>query len=81
MRESSLILIKRMLSRLLFLKRVKNWPPDIFSCEVCSRTKEYNEKYDAFFCSFCNEWKEKECGDPECEYCAQRPPTPGKKKG
>lgn len=45
-------------------------------CDICGSKKVYYEKYDAKFCSQCNEWKEIGCADTNCEYCRQRPSRP-----
>lgn len=45
-------------------------------CKKCSNFIIHYEKYDAFFCAYCNEWTEKACGDPDCEYCKNRPEKP-----
>lgn len=37
---------------------------------------KYSEKYDANYDELTNEWLEKKCSDPECEYCAGRPDRP-----
>ena len=33
-------------------------------------------EFDAACCPLCNEWVEVNCGDPDCEYCFNRPTTP-----
>jgi len=45
-------------------------------CKSCNFEKKYNEKHDAYYCESCDEWLEKNCGDPECDYCADRPEKP-----
>jgi hypothetical protein len=44
----------------------------------CEQTKEYSEKYDAYYCVSCNEWLEDICTDRDCEFCKIRPLTPQK---
>lgn len=34
----------------------------------------YSKKYDAYFDDETGEWDEPTCSDPECDYCANRPP-------
>jgi len=36
----------------------------------------YSERYDAYYCSFCNEWLDPKCIDPECFFCPNRPDRP-----
>lgn len=45
-------------------------------CRKCSSEKQYNAEYDAIYCELCNEWLERTCDDPECEYCSTRPAKP-----
>ena len=45
-------------------------------CKVCSSEVQYNAQFDAYYCELCNEWLERKCNDPECEYCAERPEKP-----
>lgn len=44
----------------------------------CEATRLYSDKYDAYFCDFCNKWLEEKCTDPECDYCTKRPNTPSR---
>lgn len=44
--------------------------------ESCLILLKYDEIYDAWYCPACNEWAEKQCSDPRCEYCANRPNRP-----
>lgn len=47
------------------------------ACDTCKHKLQiYHDKYDAVFCPWCNEWKEKACSDPKCDFCSNRPPTP-----
>lgn len=36
----------------------------------------YSVEYDANYDEDTNEWTEPVCGDPECEYCKDRPERP-----
>lgn len=45
-------------------------------CKTCNSDKKYNAKHDAYYCESCDEWLEKNCGDPECDYCRDRPEKP-----
>ena len=40
-----------------------------------SKERGYSEKYDAYYNKKTMEWLEERCTDPECEFCAYRPPT------
>lgn len=49
------------------------------TCLICSSRSRifYSGKWDAFFCSTCNIWLEKSCGDPNCWFhCNDRPEKP-----
>lgn len=39
------------------------------NCDICKRRLKYNEKWDAFFCPHCNEWKERKCSDELWIWC------------
>jgi ribosomal protein S27E len=45
-------------------------------CPACDERKIYYDRYDAYFCAVCNSWLESNCGDPECDYCRDRPAAP-----
>ncbi len=45
-------------------------------CERHNINTEYSRQYDAYYCPSCNCWREPVCGNPDCEFCNQRPPTP-----
>jgi len=45
-------------------------------CDICYRRLKYNRDYDSYFCSRCNQFKERKCNDPECVYCPERPDRP-----
>ena len=45
-------------------------------CNNCKRDLSYSERWDAYFCDYCNMWCEKKCDDPECWFCDERPETP-----
>ena len=42
----------------------------------CGSEVQYNSEYDAYYCELCNQWLEKTCDDPECDYCINRPEKP-----
>jgi hypothetical protein len=44
----------------------------------CGWPLDYNERFDCYYCSKCNEWKEKACSDEKCFYCKDRPERPRK---
>lgn len=48
-------------------------------CEKCLGPILYDEKYDAYYCRYCNVWLETGCADPRCGFCCDRPKTPNKK--
>ena len=50
--------------------------PEISRCYKCSGGTIYYDKFDAYFCAYCNLWLEKRCGDASCGYCASRPDRP-----
>jgi len=35
-----------------------------------------NEEFDAYYCTTCDKWLEKQCSDPKCEFCSKRPKKP-----
>lgn len=45
-------------------------------CEKCKEEQKYSQKYDAYYCEKCNEWQERKCSDPSCEFCVNRPEKP-----
>ena len=45
-------------------------------CKRCEALLAYYEFYDAFFCPRCNDWTEKKCSDPRCDFCPDRPDQP-----
>ncbi len=45
-------------------------------CDKCNNFLILYEKYDAYFCAYCNEWKEDTCGSTNCEFCKDRPERP-----
>ena len=51
-------------------------------CETCNQLWSYSDKFDAYFCKICNEWKENTCnrkdlvGDDGCDICSNRPEKP-----
>ncbi len=45
-------------------------------CSICDNYLIYYEKYDAFFCAYCNEWTGFKCSDNNCEFCKDRPERP-----
>lgn len=42
--------------------------------------KKYCETYDAYYNPITDEWLEKKCSDPECDYCKNRPDKPSEVK-
>lgn len=45
-------------------------------CRKCNSERQYSNKYDAYYCELCNQWLERKCEDPECEFCSIRPDKP-----
>lgn len=45
-------------------------------CDKCENKETLFEKYDAWACLHCDEWKEKKCKDPDCYFCPNRPDRP-----
>jgi uncharacterized protein (DUF1778 family) len=44
--------------------------------EPCDSVLIRSERWDAYYCPVCNEWLERRCDDPTCEFCAGRPERP-----
>lgn len=40
---------------------------------VCGATGVRDEKHDAYYCPTSHVWLELPCGDPDCEFCPDRP--------
>lgn len=49
-------------------------------CKFCGTEAEMCSEYDAMFCPVCDIWLEQRCGDPFCEFCADRPSRPSRVK-
>ena len=45
-------------------------------CESCGSERQYNNKYDVYYCELCNKWLEDKCSDQDCKFCAERPEKP-----
>lgn len=45
-------------------------------CETCNKIWKYSDKFDAYYCKKCNEWKEVKCIDNHCDICTKRPEKP-----
>ncbi len=46
-------------------------------CSYCGEKSVYMcDEFDALFCIECDRWLERRCGDPNCEFCSERPPKP-----
>lgn len=45
-------------------------------CSKCGNFLILHERYDSYFCAYCNEWKEGKCSDTNCFYCKDRPERP-----
>src|SRR3989344_415289 len=52
------------------------WTIKYGKCKNCKRKISYHDKYDAYYCRFCNIWLEQKCGDKKCESCSIRPIQP-----
>lgn len=50
------------------------------SCDKCHRNLDYSETFDAYYCAYCNDWKESLCGDKDCMFCVKRPKIPQKSR-
>lgn len=58
-------------------KRLKHGMTLSGICPLCGeKTLFFYDRYDAKCCLSCDVWLEKNCGDPECPFCAHRPETP-----
>lgn len=45
-------------------------------CKRCYTGVVYSDKWDAFYCPVCNEWREPKCGFVSCDVCKDRPSRP-----
>lgn len=45
-------------------------------CTKCDNYLIYFGQYDSYFCAYCNDWKEENCGDTDCMFCKNRPDFP-----
>jgi hypothetical protein len=52
-----------------------NVEEELKTCDVCKGPINYSAKWDAYYCSACDEWKEGTCTDEYCEFC-NRPSKP-----
>lgn len=43
---------------------------------ITMHTVMYSERWDAHYSPLRNRWLDDRCGDPECEYCKDRPKRP-----
>ena len=59
---------------------VVGFPDRERQCDECGQIRFYHDKFDAYFCAFCNRWLESSCSDPHCSYCKARPKSPLKTK-
>ena len=57
-------------------EEIAGFPDSERQCDACGQIRFYCDKFDAYFCAFCNRWLETACSDPHCEYCKARPATP-----
>lgn len=48
----------------------------VMTCEKCGSRLKHSERHDAFYCPRCDEWTERKCRDPDCEFCRDRPEKP-----
>ena len=55
-------------------KNQTNWAKDAIKEHFSM--KIYNEEYDSYYDANKNEWLEKTCSDPTCEFCSARPSNP-----
>ncbi len=46
-----------------------------YKCE-CGLKYDYSARFDVYFCSVCDIWRESKCGDASCGFCASRPEKP-----
>lgn len=57
-------------------EEVDGFPDDERQCDLCGQVRFYHDKFDAYFCAFCNRWLETSCSDPYCDYCKARSKSP-----
>ena len=46
------------------------------TCQKCSTTLLYCDRYDAFLCPSCDTWTEGTCAEADCPYCPGRHDKP-----
>lgn len=61
---------------LLHKGQIRSWLELPNLCIHCMDELDYSEQFDSAFCPTCDAWREEPCGDPECEYCLERPEKP-----
>lgn len=44
-------------------------------CE-CGKRCRYDERYDAYYCVACDDWRSPNCDEVGCFYCVGRPAKP-----
>jgi hypothetical protein len=42
----------------------------------CGVRGKRSDRFDAYVCTDCDEWLERDCGDDECAFCSARPERP-----
>ena len=73
--------MNRRVKKRLFLHKMRHLEQHGFFyralCPICENQNVFHyDRYDAKCCLSCNVWLEKNCGDPDCPYCANRPESP-----
>ena len=70
--------MKKRKARQMFYRKWRNYTLiSRLKCDDCNGAILYFCRYDADFCPQCDKWITKNCDDPACLYCADRPEMPG----
>lgn len=54
-------------------------PKRIPNCPKCRIKGIRNERFDAYYCDYCDIWLEPGCGETDCKFCMDRPERPKEK--
>ena len=64
------------LQHLIYEQLLELYIFDLETEEYPSEVATYSEEWDAWYDPNKNEWLERTCDDPTCEYCVNRPERP-----
>ncbi len=77
-KEDKISWLTRLIQVFKLEKKKLDWTEE--KCKDCENNIHMSDIYDAKYCLSCDEWKESNCGDSNCEYCAKRPDKPSEAK-